>query len=49
MRDTPAVSVDPRFARVVTRAAIEDRLDGARPVGETLTALSLLPDPRMAT
>ncbi len=33
------------LARVVARAAIEDRLDGARPVGELLTALSLLPDP----
>jgi hypothetical protein len=37
------------LARVVAREAIEDRLDGARPVGETLTALCLLPDPRMAT
>jgi hypothetical protein len=37
------------LARVVARAAIEDRLDGARPVGETLTALSLLADPRLAT
>jgi hypothetical protein len=37
------------LARVVARAAIEDQLDGARPVGETLTALSLLPDPRLAT
>ena len=37
------------LARVVGRAAIEDRLDGAPPVGETLTALSLLPDPRLAT
>jgi hypothetical protein len=37
------------LARVVARAAIEDRLDGARPVGETLTALCLLPDPRLAT
>jgi hypothetical protein len=36
------------LARVVARAAIEDQLDGARPVGETLTALSLLPDPRVA-
>lgn len=32
-------------ARVVARAAIEDRLDGARPDGETLVALRLLPDP----
>jgi hypothetical protein len=37
------------LARVVARAAIEDRLDGARPVGETLTALCLLPDPRLAS
>jgi hypothetical protein len=37
------------LARVVARAAIEDRLDGARPVGETLTALCLLPDPRLPT
>jgi hypothetical protein len=37
------------LARVVARAAIEDRLDGTRPVGETLTALCLLPDPRLAT
>jgi hypothetical protein len=37
------------LARVVARAAIEDQLDGARPVGGTLTALSLLPDPRLAT
>jgi hypothetical protein len=36
------------LARVVARAAIEDRLGGARPVGETLTALCLLPDPRLA-
>jgi hypothetical protein len=42
------VSVDPRFERFV-RAAIEDRFDGARPVGETLTALCLLPDQRLAT
>jgi hypothetical protein len=33
------------LARVVARAAIEDRLDGAPPQGETLTALRLLPDP----
>jgi hypothetical protein len=32
-------------ARVVARAAIEDRLGGARPSGETLSALRLLPDP----
>ena len=37
------------LARVVARAAIEDRLDGAPPAGGTLTALSLLPDPRLAT
>jgi hypothetical protein len=37
------------LARVVARAAIEDRLDGARPAGETLTSLSLLPNPRLAT
>jgi hypothetical protein len=34
-----------RLARVVARAAIEDRLGGAWPSGETLTALRLLPDP----
>lgn len=33
------------LARVVARAAIEDRLDGTQPSGETLTALRLLPDP----
>ena len=37
------------LARVVARAAIEDRLGGARPEGETLTALCLLLDPRLAT
>jgi hypothetical protein len=37
------------LARVVARAAIEDRLDGAPPEGETLAALRLLPDPRLAT
>jgi hypothetical protein len=36
-----------QLARVVTRAAIEDRLDGAPPSGETLSALRLLPDPRL--
>jgi hypothetical protein len=36
------------LARVVARAGIEDGLDGGRPVGETLTALCLLPDPRLA-
>jgi len=38
-----------QLARVVARAAIEDRLDGAPPSGETLTALRLLPDPGLAT
>lgn len=37
------------LARVVARAAIEDRLDGARPTGETLSALRLLPDPGLGT
>lgn len=37
------------LARVVARAAIEDLLDGARPEGETLAALALLPDPRLMT
>jgi hypothetical protein len=37
------------LARVVARAAIEDLLDGARPEGETLAALALLPDPRLTT
>jgi hypothetical protein len=36
------------LARVVARAGIEDRLDGARPTGDTLAALRLLPDPRPA-
>jgi hypothetical protein len=36
------------LARVVARAALEDRLDGAPPTGETLTALRLLPDPGLA-
>jgi hypothetical protein len=35
------------LARVVARAAIEDRLDGARPEGDILAALTLLPDPRL--
>ena len=35
------------LARVVARAAIEDQLDDAPPAGETLTALCLLPDPRL--
>lgn len=34
-----------QLARVVARAAIEERLDGARPRGETLSALRVLPDP----
>jgi hypothetical protein len=33
------------LARVVARAALEDRLDGAEPQGEILTALRLLPSP----
>jgi hypothetical protein len=37
------------LARVVARAGIEDRLDGVPAAGETLTALCLLPDPRLAT
>jgi hypothetical protein len=37
------------LARVVARAAIEDNLGGSPPAGETLTALCLLPDPRLAT
>jgi hypothetical protein len=37
-----------QLARVVARAALEDRLDGAPPGGETLTALRLLPDPGLA-
>jgi hypothetical protein len=37
------------LARVVMRAGIEDRLVGARPTGETLTVLCLLPDPWLAT
>jgi hypothetical protein len=36
------------LARVVARAAIQDRLDGARAEGETLAALYLLPDPWLA-
>ena len=36
-----------QLARLVARAAIEDRLDGARPDGETLSALRLLPDPEL--
>jgi hypothetical protein len=37
------------LARVVAQAAIEDRLDGARPEGEALAALRVLPDPRFVT
>jgi hypothetical protein len=37
------------IARVVARAAIEDRLEGARPEGDALAALRLLPDPGLAT
>jgi hypothetical protein len=37
------------LARVVARASIEDRLDEAPPEGETLAALRLLPDRRLAT
>lgn len=36
-----------QLARVVERAAIGDRLDGAVPRGETLSTLLLLPDPRL--
>ena len=36
------------LARVVARAAIEDRLGGAQANGETLTALRLLPDTGLA-
>jgi hypothetical protein len=34
------------LARVVAHAALKDRLGGARPTGEALTALGLLGDPR---
>ena len=44
LSDAPGVAG--HIARVVARAAIEDLLDGARPDGETLAALALLPDPR---
>ena len=37
-----------QLARVVARAAIEDRLDGARAGGDSLSALRLLPDPGLA-
>jgi hypothetical protein len=37
-----------QLARVVARAVLEDRLDGAPPSGETLTSLRLLPDPGVA-
>lgn len=36
------------LARVVAHAALEDRLEGAGPTGESLTALRLLTDPRFA-
>jgi hypothetical protein len=36
-----------QLARVVERAAIEDRLDGAVPRGETSSTLLPLPDPRL--
>jgi hypothetical protein len=36
------------LARVVARAGIEDRLDGAPPTGDALAALRVLPDPRLA-
>ena len=36
------------LARVVAHAAIEDRLDGQRPCGDTAAALRLLPDPELA-
>jgi hypothetical protein len=36
------------FARVVACAGLEDRLGGARPTGDTLAALPLLPYPRRA-
>ena len=36
-----------QLARVVERAAIEDRLEGAPPRGETLSTLLVLPDPRL--
>jgi hypothetical protein len=36
------------LARGVASAAIEDRLEGAHPEGETLAALRLVPDPRLA-
>jgi hypothetical protein len=48
------VGIDPHLDRavlaelVVARATIEDRLDGAPPKGETLTALRLRPDPGLA-
>jgi hypothetical protein len=53
LRRARTLSVAPgragHLARVVARGAIEDHLDGARPEGETLAALALLPDPRLAT
>jgi hypothetical protein len=36
------------LARVVAHAALRDRLDGAPPTGESLTALRLLTNPRLA-
>jgi hypothetical protein len=36
------------LARVVARAAIEDRLAGEPADGDTLAALRLLPDPRLS-
>jgi hypothetical protein len=44
-----APGVAGHIARVVARASIEDLLDGAHPNGDTLAALALLPDPRLAT
>jgi hypothetical protein len=36
-----------QLARVVARAAVEDRLRGAAARGEALSTLLLLPDPRL--
>jgi hypothetical protein len=36
------------LARVVARAAIEERLDGQRPCSDTAAALLVLPDPQLA-
>jgi hypothetical protein len=53
MSDTRVVSLDPRFERVLAELALWERRarhrHGPDGVGETLTALSLLPDPRLAT